>query len=169
MIKPVAILVLGMFVVVGCVTEGAPSSGANPKPVAHVDRVDLHYKTGSQHWDNVPGPDGLLVRVMFFQITSRSRKEVHAVTVSGEVEFVLYEGKVDESELFDKEAFYIWRFPPDSLPEHRLRTMGLWGYGFSLAWGKRIPQSRFITLIARYTPPGGQSVYSAPVLISLRT
>jgi len=169
MIKPSSILLSLAVVLAGCATEGDISAGgaSPPRPVDRVDRVELHYKAGSQNWDNVPGPDGLLVRVMLYQITDRSRGAVRAVTVKGELEFVLYEGKVGATELFARQAFQIWRYPPEDLRKYRVRTMGLWGYGIPLAWDLRAPKTGNVTLIARYTPPKGRPVYSAPLLISL--
>ncbi len=109
--------------------------------------------------DDVPGSDGVRVQVLFFQLV-----QPLPVTVTGTLEFTLFEGKVKLSELHAQRPMQVWKFPPETLPRHLFRSMVGWGYTMELRW-KRPPKTSVVSLAARYVPSEGSPLHSHPVVI----
>jgi len=102
--------------------------------------------------------------VFFYQVTS---ERVRAVTVKGTLEFLLFEGRTHQEELSAAQPFITWSYPSEEMPLHLFRTLGIWCYRMQLGWGTKVPKSSTITLVARYRPPGGEWIYSTPMLIAM--
>jgi hypothetical protein len=153
---------LAALVAAGCGAGNAP-----PAPVAEVDHVSLISTTPSAiHLDGEPGPDAVNVQVFLFRADKPA-----AQLVKGTLEFLLYQQERRLSEealmkLLETEPFHTWRFPGSELIAHRGHlSKSLWGYRMQLRWGRTPPRTKTVLLLARYVSPGGQTVYSAPLLI----
>ena len=139
---------------------------APPEPVLAVDHMDLQASPVASNWDNRPGPDGLVVRVFFYRIDPKTG-QTGTVTVSGSLQFLLYEGKVSPQEASAAQPFQVWAFLPEQLPVFLGRSLGLWGYQMQLAWADHVPRSDSVTLVARYQPPEGPPMFSMPANIAM--
>jgi len=135
-------------------------------PVGPVDRVTLMTTPTPLNWDHELGPDGLQVDVFLFHVT---RKKVLAVRADGNLEFLLFEGPVRPKDLSSTKPFHTWRFTPPQLSPYMYRDRAGLGYRLRLPWGNKVPRSASITLAARYVPLKGQTLYSAPAIMAMRT
>ncbi len=163
-----------MFLCVVCLAAGCggPAPGAKelksvstkpPRPVDAVDRVDFWAAPPATiNWDEIPGADGVQARVYLFKADRPD-----TVLVNGALEFLMYPGRVEQDAPPPAEPLKTWSFTGDELAAHRTRSMVGWGYAAQLGWGKDVPTAPVITLRARYQPPKGPPVYSAPISIAM--
>lgn len=133
-----------------------------PKPVANVDRIEMFSSMAAINFDHRPGADGVSVRVLLYQLS-----QPYPVTVSGTLEFMLYEGKIGPEELHTRQPLHLWRFPPERLPPQLSRSMVGWGYAMDLLWGPGAPKTGTISLATKYVPPEGSAVYSDPIAVAM--
>jgi hypothetical protein len=144
---------------IGC----APTIGGSPPaPVNSVDRMDLFARPAALNWDDNPGPDGLEVRVHFYQ-----RTQPLTVTVRGTLELLLFEGKVTAPQILTEKPFHVWSFASEQHRKLLRRDTPGWCYALRLLWGRRIPKGSIVTVVGRYVPRDGRAVYSAPVSIAM--
>jgi len=66
-----------------------------------------------------------------------------------------------------EKPFKVWGFDPAQLNTFRTTTVIGDGYPLELRWNQDRPKSKAITLVARYSSPGKEEVYSTPITISL--
>lgn len=133
-----------------------------PDPVARIDAVELRAMPSAVNWDDDPEPDGLRVEVFCYRLD-----QPEPAPVEGELEFLLYEGRLRAGELASADPLLTWRFTAAELRSVMVRRLGLWGYSLRLAWGDRLPESSSVTLIARHRSPEDRIVRSAPISISM--
>jgi hypothetical protein len=140
-----------------------PTSGP-PAPVANVDAMELSASPTAMNWDDKPGPDGIEVVLMCYQIPN---SQPVPVTVAGTMEFQLFEGVVAPEKLSEARPFHVWTFQSWEMnrPGVLSRWYGLWGYILRLGWDAHVPTTEKITVTARYLPPNGQPLYAKPVVI----
>ena len=154
-----------MIGLAGCKPSGQirPSSRPPeaPKPVSRIDAIELTAMPTALNFDNIPGPDGIQVRIFCYQLNTPT-----AVLVSGTMEVLMFEGNVPPEGLGAK-PFHIWKFTGEELSAYRQPSMVGWGYGLQLLWGTHMPTAPMVTVAARYTPPGGQPIYALPVSIAV--
>jgi len=147
----------------GCAAlSGRKNLNLPPEPVEQVDAIEIMFMPAGINLDNVPGPDALRVRTRLYQLS-----QAQPVTVSGTLEFLLFEGDDGTSRPGQTEPFHVWTFPPEQLRNYLTRTMVGWAYAMELGWGPKKPKTDVVTLMARYTPPEGEAVYSKPQIIPL--
>ncbi len=165
--------VLGMLtaavaLAAGCASPGARGGPAGvPRPVHAPDAINVQLTPPAPvNWNDEPGPDGLQVRVFMFCVGPRG--EVEAVPVAGTFVFTLYGGAVKTEGLAEAEPLQAWTYGPEQLPGHLGQSYVGWGYAFSLGWGKEMPQTDRITLLARYDPPQGPPLVATPLSIVMR-
>jgi hypothetical protein len=128
-----------------------------------VDAIELSVpSTIAENWDDNPGPDGVWAMVRCYKLTPKTT----AVTVSGTLEFLLFEGRVEPADLAKTKPFRVWTYRPDELPDYLYRHL-LYGYRMQLAWVDRVPRTDVVTLTARYIPPSGEPIYALPVSITM--
>jgi len=161
---PIALMAAAVLVG-GCPQNGNVAvSRTPPPPVSQVDKVSPEVVHSMPvNWDDRPGPDGLQVRVHFFRLDRDL-----PVTVSGTVEFVLYEGRLSTGDVRSARPFRSWAFPQEALPRQISRSRYGWCYAMQLGWGMHVPRSGVVTLIARYLPPDGPAVLSSPMLVAMK-
>jgi hypothetical protein len=150
----------------GCKGGGGRRAGPPaPTPVRResVDAVNLQALPAAVNWDDRPGPDGLRTRVYLFQV---ERSE--PLTANGSLDFLLYAGNVTRDDLPELEPVETWHYERDRVPRYAVRSLAGVGYAFSLEWGPQAPEADSVTLVARYTPHGGEPVESSPVAIAMK-
>lgn len=155
------LLLGGALCVCGCPQGPEKVGSLPPRTVAEVDSILLQALPAAVNWDDRPGPDGLQVRVLFFR-----RGRALPVTVSGMLEFALYEGNVAR-DTPAAQPFHTWRFSDRQLTGYLTRAPAGWGYGMPLAWGSRAPGTGTVTLVGKYISPDGRALLSAPVAIAI--
>jgi len=161
------LLVLAAAIALGC--DGGRARGwaaeSPPKPVAEVDAVELWAAPPAAiNWDEVPGPDGVQVRLYLYRV-----EDPEPVLVEGSVEFRLYAGRVRPDAAPAPEPIKVWRMTPEDLAVRRIRSLVGWGYAARLGWGGEMPKTPAVTVQAIYHPPEGLPVASAPLSIALPT
>ena len=132
-----------------------------PRPVQRIDVIHLRIGPPASR-DDEPGPDGIEVQVSFYRLDEAPPK-----MVLGELDLMMYEGRVSGAALIKTKPLKTWAFTGDQLTNYVIRPLGLWGYGMTLLWGRQRPGSPTITFVARYRAEGAETVYSKPSLISL--
>ena len=147
----------------GCNGKTETVSPQPPAPVAKVDRILMHVVPVALNWDGQPGPDGLGLAMQLYQYARPL-----PVTGTGSIEFTMYEGVVRGANLASARPFRTWLFTPRDLEGLLACSAAGWGYSIRLGWGKRPPTTSSVTLLARYTPPAGPPVATAPVVIPVR-
>jgi hypothetical protein len=148
----------------GCLRdEKLAISPQPPPPVARPDGIHVLLTPVPINWDDRPGPDGFALDVYF----SHNDQDL-SVTVSGPLEFMLYEGRLPAGGLAEAKPFCAWAFSPVRLRRHLKTGPPGWGYAMRLGWGDRMPKSSAVTLIARYRPPDGPALLSRPLLVAMR-
>ncbi len=136
-----------------------------PPPVDRVDYVVVSVQPIPMNWDDRPGPDGLEIELYLFRPSQGSLP----VTVSGAMEFALYEGRPAAGDIDTARPLRTWRFAGDDLRACLARSTAGWGYAMRLAWGPDPPKTSAITLTARYVPPEGRGppVSASPTVIAI--
>ncbi len=157
--RPALAAVIAVALAAGGCNGLGPSGG--PAAVDWIDRVDLILNSPAMvDWDGRDGPDGVSVRLYLYQI---DRGKVRTVVGNGIFEFFLYEGIVSSAAV-DDPPFHRWRFTAEQMREYLVADKyRLWCHPLVLQWGDHAPAAANITVVARYTTPGGAAVHSAPV------
>ena len=151
----------------GCGPNALRGSKHQPSaPVHTVDQIEMFSSMAGINFDHIPGADGVSIQVLLYQLV-----QPKPVTVTGTLEFLLFDGKIAREEMHTRQPLHIWRFSGQQLPQYLFRSMVGWGYAMDLRWGKRAPTSKLITVAVRYVPPPGEGriVYSDPVTINARS
>lgn len=155
----------------GLADQGGPDAQPLPpgetsvQPAPRIDKLELESFPAAVNMDEDPGPDGIQLKLRFFNLQQPLAQRLQR----GEVEFVLYEGRIPDDEIGDAEPFYIWRYNSAAkLNRHGRKTLVGWQYELVLAWNKEhAPYSRAITVIARLLRPGKPPLYARPVHIAV--
>lgn len=139
--------------------------GGTQRPAAseRVDQLTLMVSPSPVSLDERPGADG--ARGVLYVV-----RDGEPVEGRGTFEFLLFEGNVPPASIASTEPFHVWHYSAGEMAGRFGRTppYGLWGYMVTLAW-PQAPEADSVTLVARYTPPGGRAIYSAPTAISMGT
>lgn len=111
--------------------------------------------------DTKPGPDGFAIRIF-----ATKRGSAKGATLGGgEIEMLMFDGVIAGPDLLKLTPQQIWKFNARELRQfHETSTLGA-AYRFALRWDEA-PKRGHLTVIARYIPPKGEPVYSAPSTIS---
>jgi len=159
-------LVLAVSFLAGCqptIKDGSPKPVGLPKPVAHADRIGLYVPEAAvANWDDRPGPDGVRAQVILYR--DEPGGKFKSVLVTGKIDLMLYEGAQPANLSGAGTPFRSWTFNKSELARLTIGQYGvLWGYSMLLEWGREVPKSEKIWMIARYRSPTGQAIYSSPV------
>jgi len=148
----------------GCNTQGGVQkvSSTPPAPIDAADAIRTLCSHRPVDWDGQPGPDGLMVLVLFF----RQGQDL-PVTVRGAMEFALYEGAVSAEQIARVAPARTWSFQGAQLRGCLARTVWGWGYSVRLGWGQTAPKTSSVTLLIKHVPPDGPTIYAEPLLIPL--
>jgi len=152
---------LAAAVASGC--GGMGRGNEPPEPVERVDAVGLWgVPPAAINWDDIPGPDGVQVRVFLYQA-----ERPQPVLVKGTVELIMYPGRLHAESVAGVAPLRTWTFTPQELGTRLSKGQAGWGYFFRLGWGQEVPTTPTVTIVARYTPPKGSPVYSATLVIPI--
>lgn len=137
----------------------------NVQPSPRVDKLELESFPAAINLDDDPGADGIQLKLRLFNLQEPPAQRLQR----GEIEFVLYEGRIPDDQLGAAEPFYIWRYNSAAkLNRHGRNTLVGWQYEMVLAWNKdHSPETRAITVIARLLRPGKPPLYARPVHITV--
>lgn len=141
--------------VAGCATMSAGGRGDA------VEEVHLFGLPATLNLDNKPGADGFGVRVFI----TKAGSVKGAALQSGSLEILMFDGVVDSAEAASQTSQQIWKFTARELAQYRDQSSLGVGYQLTLRWNEA-PKRRNITAVARYVPPKGSPIYSAPSAIS---
>jgi len=157
------LIVGGLLAAGGCGPAHVPMRP--PPPVDAVGYMLMPTYPIPVNWDGRAGADGLAVQVYLFRPPAGSLP----LTVTGTLEFALYEGKPAPEELERIEPLRRWRFAGEARDACRVRSAYGWGYAMRLPWGNEPPATSSVTLTARYVPPEGKGapVHADPTRIAI--
>ena len=161
-----ALVLLSLFLgAAGCVTSGPRAKPApkEPSSKARVDELDLVTMPVAVNLESKLGLSGIQVKIY---ASDSQRPKPHAIT-DGTLEILMFEGLVGDSFDQTNRCRHLWSFPARDLLTSAVTTTVGTGYLFPLAWGKDRPRADKITVVARYLPPQGPVIYSAPSYISI--
>lgn len=113
--------------------------------------------------DGQPGADTAAVKV--FATLAGIPKA--APIRSGILEILAYEGTFDPAH--PTAPFHRWRFESADLQRFEFQTLLGTGYNMTLSWSPKVLAGTRLTLIARYLPPDGNPVVSAPGFLTSDT
>jgi hypothetical protein len=137
----------------------------SPVSKAPLDQLHLLLTSVALNLDNKPGSDGVGVRIY----ASRRGDTTALPITQGDLEILMFDGDVPREEVLKQKAFHTWSYPASKLkPYLQVTSIGT-SYRFAAVWGENKPVGDRVTFIARYTPPNGKPVYSAPGSVPLST
>lgn len=159
-----ALLLALVDVALGLATGGCasgPGRVALPRPAATAIReLHLFGLPTALNLDAIPGADGVVVKLY-----AAAPQQPKAVPIAaGVLELVAYDGPFDPARPLA--PFHAWRFEAADLVPHKVTTVLGTGYDLVLSWTpKRLAHDR-VTVVARWHPPRGPVVTSAPSTIA---
>jgi hypothetical protein len=108
--------------------------------------------------------DGFAIKVY---AVDRSKPKTQPIK-TGALQIRMYDGHLQQVTKPDSpQSRHVWTFSAAELKSHAFATTIGTGYDFTLNWGADRPRDDKISVIARYQPPQGLAVYSAPSSISV--
>ena len=130
----------------------------SPTTRAPIDQLHLLVTSVALNMDSKPGPDGVGVRIY-----ASHRGTTTALPITqGDLEILMFDGDVPLEDLLKQKPLHTWSYPASKLKPHLQETSIGTSYRFAALWGGDKPRTDRAIFLARYTPPGGQPVYSAP-------
>jgi hypothetical protein len=149
----------------GCVTSGPPRKPAPDRPSSgsRIDELNLVTMPVVVNLESKLGINGVQVKIYAVDYQRPRTQPIR----DGALEILMFEGLVGDSFDQTNRCRHLWSFPARDLATYAATTTVGTGYLFPLAWGKDRPRADKITLIARYQPPQGPMIYSAPSYISI--
>jgi hypothetical protein len=142
----------------GC-SSLSPTGGSN----ATIDQLHLLVTSVALNMDGKPGPDGVGVRVY---ASHRGGSTALPIT-KGNLDILMFDGNAPLKELPSQKPLRTWAYPAEKLKPQLQETSVGTSYRFAAVWGDEKPKGERVTFVARYTPPGGPPVYSAPSSVPL--
>ena len=134
-----------------------------PASKAPIDQLHLLLTSIALNLDSKPGPDGVGVRIY-----ASHRGDTTAIPITqGDLDILIFDGEVTLKDLLTQKPLHTSSYPASKLKPHLQITSIGTSYRFATVWGQNKPTGDRVTLIARYTPPKGQPVYSAPGSVPL--
>ena len=157
-----ASLCLALLVFAGCVSTR--NSYSPPEPEEQADAIELWANPPvAVNWNDDPGPDGVRVSVFLYQYRGN---RVTSVLIKGTLEFLMYDGRLDDTELAHAMPMQTWTYTEQELATREVRGPPGWGYATQLAW-THVPKSSRVTLVVGYRSPKGETLYSRPLVIGV--
>ena len=148
---------LGVMLMTGC------ASSRNSDKAPAVQSLHLFSVPQAVNLDDEPGPDGFAVRL--FARGPKSSKGV--VFPNGTLEIAMFEGLVSGTSGSTNKPLRTWEFTGGELKKHAgLSAVGT-GYRFTLRWTDARPTGNRISIVARYLPPSGPAISSAPSSVTV--
>jgi hypothetical protein len=145
---------MGVLLLAACVgCRSISSGGAGP-----INQLHLLVTSVALNLDGKPGADGVGVRLY-----ASRRGEAAALPITqGTLDILMFDGNVPLDELSQHQPLHTSTYPAGKLKLQIHETSVGISYRFAALWGEDQPKSERVTVVARYTGPGGQPIYSAP-------
>jgi len=159
-------MALAVVVCVSLILPGCGSTSASGEQVSAGNRIvsmSLQTAPNALNWDGEPGPDGVRARLFLFAGGQSDAAQLQR----GSVDFLLFEGRVAESQIAGTPPYHLWSFTASEFAASAGQGLIGWCYEPTLAWGKHVPRTNTITLVVRINQPGLPPLYSAPTLLSM--
>jgi hypothetical protein len=134
-----------------------------PASKSPIDQLHLLLTSIALNLDSKPGSDGVGVRIY----ASRRGDTTALPITQGDLDILMFDGEVPLKDLLTQKPLHTWSYPASKLKPHHQETSIGTSYRFAAVWGENKPTGDRVTFIARYTPPKGQPVYSAPGSVPL--
>ena len=151
------------LVVASVVTLAGCASHQPAPPVQQhltITEVNLVTMPVALNLNATPGADGVQIRVFF---VAQDHSETVPIT-AGTLEITAYDGSVNPTSTM--KPFHNWNFDPNDLALDLFNSAIGTGYDLILSWAPRILTQKRVTVVARYLPPQGPVVVSAPSSIA---
>ena len=104
------------------------------------------------------GVDGVAVKV-FASSPGQTKAQVIR---EGTLDILMLDGVVKELPAENAPSRHVWSFTATQLAPYKISTAVGPAYTLALSWDNDVPSGDKITLFARYRPPQGAAVFSAP-------
>lgn len=135
-----------------------------PPRTPTVDHIQLVMPPQPIDMESTAGPDGVQARVFLYQ-----GPNAQTVLGDGRLDIMLFDGRLKQTGgKADPTPLKTWSYTPEQLQRFQSQTIGLWNYNLMLLWQDDKPTKNVVTVIARYTAPSGQQIFSAPVQVPIR-
>jgi hypothetical protein len=146
---------IGVLLVAACVgCRSVSSVGAG----GTINQLHMLVTSVALNLDGKPGADGVGVRVY----ASRHGEAAALLITQGTLDILMFDGNVPLDELSQHQPRHTWTYPAEKLkPQVQETSIGI-SYRFAALWGEDQPKGERVTVVARYTGPGGHPIYSAP-------
>ncbi len=142
-------------------------NGSDPlvvSPVPSPDKMDMEVLWGKFFWDEDPYPDGVTVKLRLWRLD----RNLAFALQQGLIEFIVYEGAIEDAALARTMPFHIWRYTARGLGKAGGKKVIIgWQYEIQLDWQDHVPRTDEITLSARVVRPGKAPLYAKPAKIRL--
>jgi hypothetical protein len=152
---PAWTVLLALVLAAGC--------ASGPGRVGRIDSLHVFSVPVALDLDGLPGPDG-------FGVTLYASKAAAARGVpitAGKIEIMMFDGAPQEDKKTNATPRRVWSYSSGELKNQVIRTSLGTGYRFAPRWGEVPPLQSRITIVARYLPPDGPAVQSAPTTIAV--
>jgi hypothetical protein len=149
----------------GCGTSRPPAKRAPDRPSSglRIDELSLVTMPVAVNLESKLGLNGIQVKIYASDYQHPKAQPIK----DGTLEVLMFEGLVGETFDQTNRCRHLWSFPARDLATWAVTTTVGTGYVLPLAWGKDRPRADKITVVARYQPPQGPMIYSAPSYISI--
>ncbi|MDP7177000.1 MAG: hypothetical protein QF749_01800 [Verrucomicrobiota bacterium] len=150
---------------IGCRTQGSDVGRVRPKVFdpgeGPINSIRLFTSPVLFNLDGEPGPDAFKARV--YAVRDSAPKPVPFT--KGTLEIIIF----DEASNRDQQdpPRQVWSFSGADLNRHRLQTSIGFSYDFTLEIDKSKPLPDKVSVVAKFTPPDGGSIFAKPVSITV--
>ena len=137
-----------------------------PSPSPSVQAIALSSQPTAINLDNIPGPDGVQIQIVFWNTLSDVPK---AVTLQqGQLECLIFEGRVPPNQLNQAKPKINQAYSAGQLNRFIKKHIVGYRYNMMMQWDStNVPKGSTITLTARLLRPGGNPLYAKPIYLSL--
>jgi hypothetical protein len=158
----------GSLYALALLLSGCVSDKKNVRPTAApavsgpIQEINLLAIPVALNFDQTPGPDGFVIKVF---ASNRKRPKPMPIE-NGVIEVMMFDGAPGSIE-DTAEPRRVWTYNAAELRVFEVKASIGISYQLMPAWGDAKPAGNKITVVVRYTTPGGGIVNSAPSVISV--
>lgn len=113
--------------------------------------------------DKSPGADGFAIKVYAVSSNDPKTQPIR----SGQLDILMFDGALVGSVTETNQPRRVWSYSDRELTAFVFQTTIGTAYALTLHWGPDVPKQDRITVAARYRPPQGPSISSAPSFITV--
>jgi hypothetical protein len=160
-----------LLVALGLVPLGCGTSAASKAapvravyPSSSIDGLSLMTMPMPIHVNSQISADGLALKIY---ASSPGKPKAQPIR-EGDLDVLMFDGIVNAFPSGTATCRHLWTFSARQLETLQSSTTVGTAYDFALSWGNDVPIGNQITLFARYRPPQGRPVVSAPSYLALK-